>query len=297
VGYRNILVENELNISVKNEQLLFTNNTSIPLEDINCIVIENLHSVLSTFCFNKFSEYNIAVFFCNQKHIPSSVVLPLAAHYKHFSMLKQQINISKPLQKSLWQQIIKQKILNQALCLSRCGIKSDYLLNIEKCVLSGDSSNAEAAAASFYFRKLYGLEFKRRSGGYLNSALNYGYAIIRGLISRSIIAHGFEPSIGLFHKSELNSFNLSDDFIEPFRPFVDYYVTAKLNIINQDEFGPSDKRTIFNMLSYCIQTDDTDNTIANAVDMLVCSFARTLDRQSKNLILPQLTDLRQYEYK
>lgn len=297
MGYRNILVENELNISVKNEQLLFSNNASIPLEDIDTLVIENLLINISNYCFCKFSEYNIVVYFCDQKHIPSSVVLPLASHYKHFAMLKQQIEISKPLKKSLWQQIIRQKIHNQAICLSLCGINSDYLLQLSKNVLSGDSSNSEAAAASYYFKSLFGSAFKRRTGGLTNAALNYGYAIIRGLIARSIVAHGFEPSLGLFHKGELNSFNLADDLIEPFRPFVDFYCVSKLELDGGDNLSPTDKKAVFNMLSFCIEINGTENTISNAVELMVCRFARVLENSSKSLLLPQLISLKQYEYK
>lgn len=297
MGYRNILVENELNISVKNEQLLFSNNISIPLEDIDSLVIENLFTNISTYSFSKFSKYNIVVFFCDDKHISSSVVLPLASHYKHFAMLKKQIEISKPLQKSLWQQIIRQKIYNQALCLSLCGIDSDYLFKLSKNVLSGDSSNAEAQAASYYFKALFGTSFKRRSGGLANAALNYGYAIIRGLIARSIVAHGFEPSLGLFHKGELNSFNLADDFIEPFRPFVDFYCISKLELTGNDQLSTIDKKAIFNMLSYCIEINGTESTISNAVEIMVCRYAKVLEKASKFLLLPQLITLKQYEYK
>ena len=58
--------------------------------------------------------------------------------------------------------------------------------------------------------------------------LNYGYAIIRAYITRAIVSYGYNPSLGVFHKSEYNSFCLADDFLEIFRPIVDACVVNYL---------------------------------------------------------------------
>lgn len=133
----------------------------------------------------------------------------------------------KPLQKRLWQQVVIQKIRNQALCLQLLELDGhEELLRMCKEVQSGDRTHVEAKAAAYYFRCMYGLGFSRGNDHIINSALNYGYAIIRGMIARSIICYGLEPSIGIFHHSELNNYNLADDMIEPFRPLVDLYVSS-----------------------------------------------------------------------
>ena len=103
-----------------------------------------------------------------------------------------------------------------------------------KEVQSGDRTHVEAKAAAYYFRCMYGLGFSRGNDHIINSALNYGYAIIRGMIARSIICYGLEPSIGIFHHSELNNYNLADDMIEPFRPLVDLYVSSHFDISEID---------------------------------------------------------------
>jgi CRISPR-associated protein Cas1 len=51
--------------------------------------------------------------------------------------------------------------------------------------------------------------------------LNYGYAVIRSGVARAIVASGLIPAFGLKHASIANAFNLADDLVEPFRPFVD----------------------------------------------------------------------------
>lgn len=122
-------------------------------------------------------------------------------------MLNAQINSSKVLKKRLWKNIVIQKIKNQSLCVKELG-KNGYedINRITSEVLSGDKGNAEAKAASQYFRFLFGNQFVRREDTIINSALNYCYSIIRGQIARTVVGHGLEPSLGLNHKSQLNSF-------------------------------------------------------------------------------------------
>src|SRR5690606_36339920 len=92
-------------------------------------------------------------------------------------------------------------------------------------VKSGDSENLEGQAAAFYFSQLFDKNFRRNQENYINSSLNYGYAVLRGAIARGLVAHGLLPSIGLHHASEQNAFNLADDIIDPFRPIVDLFVS------------------------------------------------------------------------
>ena len=68
------------------------------------------------------------------------------------------------------------------------------------------------------------MKFSRQKNCFYNAALNYGYAIIRASIARTLCCFGFLPAFGLCHQNELNSFNLADDIIEPYRPLVDAYV-------------------------------------------------------------------------
>lgn len=307
MAFRNILISNDVKITTKNEQLVISSeeDNSIPLEDINCLLIESTHSIISTYTFQKFSQYGIAVYLCDDKHNPKSIILPFNTHTRHYKMVKQQLDLSKPQKKRLWQQIIKMKIHNQALCYELMGGDSSYLYLLEKRVTSGDTTNVEATAAVFFFKALYGNDFKRFNDNFINSCLNYGYAIIRGIVARSIVCHGLEPSFGLFHKNELNSFNLADDFLEPLRPFVDYFINKKLLIEYTDDFYamndgkllPSHKKTIFSMLTYCIKSNNQDHIISNAIERMIISYLSVLYGVNTELMLPEICQLRQYEYK
>ena len=92
--------------------------------------------------------------------------------------------------------------------------------------MPNDSGHVEGYAAAYYFSVLY-KNFKRDTEALVdvrNAAINYGYALIRSNIVRSISAVGLLPVFGIKHDSELNPFNLADELIEPFRPFVDKIV-------------------------------------------------------------------------
>lgn len=232
MAYRNIIVTRNIGISVHNYQLVIGNeDMCVPLEDINCLVLEHAGIMISSGVLQRLSENGCLVYICDEKHLPSTVVLPMARHSRHFKMLTAQLAVTKPRQNRIWQQIVKQKIANQAMCLKLCGKKNaDQLYNMTKKVQSGDKTNVEAQAAALYFKSLFGNDFTRGDDNGINAALNYGYSILRGHISRSIVCYGFEPSLGINHHSQLNNFNLADDFIEPYRAIVDYFVYTQLHM-------------------------------------------------------------------
>lgn len=294
------MISNSVKLSVKNQQLQINGieEVTIPLEDINCILIENTTISLSSYLLQICSEQGIAVYLCDGKHLPNAVLLPLVRHSRHYKMLKAQVEINKPLQKRLWQQLIIQKIVNQSLCLKfleKDG--SQYLNSLQNQVLSGDKTNVEARAASFYFRELVGTKFHREEDSIINAALNYGYAIIRGLIARTLICYGFEPSIGLFHHSELNSYNLADDFIEPFRPIVDLYVMNHfLNIEKESNLTPDMKKGLFQLLSFDMTIQGEKHSVSNSVDKTVMSFNSCLMGLKEELLLPVLLPEQVHRY-
>lgn len=301
MGYKNIMISNSVKLAVKNQQLQISGmgDTTIPLEDINCILIENMTVSLSSYFLQACSEHGIAVYLCDGKHLPNTVLLPLVRHSRHYKMLRAQIEINKPLQKRLWQQLVIQKIVNQSRCLKF--LKRDgwqQLDGLQKQVLSGDKTNVEARAAALYFRELVGAKFCREEDSIINSALNYGYAIIRGLVARTLVCYGFEPSIGLFHHSELNSYNLADDFIEPFRPIVDFYVMNHFKYTEKEsDLTPEMKKGIFRLLSFDMEVQGEKHSVSNSVDKAVMSFNSCLMGLKEELLLPvlMLEQVHQYE--
>ena len=171
------------------------------------------------------------------------------------------------------------------------------MLQMSKAVQSGDRTLVEAKAAEFYFHQLFGQDFVRREEDALNGALNYGYAIIRGNIARTIVVHGLEPSLGINHHSELNSFNLADDFIECFRPLVDLLVfSMKDDILSEEELTPEIKRKLFSVLTLDMEINHQKQIINNCVDILTESYIRSLEEGEQMLLTPKLLKLGIHQY-
>lgn len=299
MGYRNIKIESSIGLHIKNSQLIIGDKgVSFPLEDINCVLIENQSVMVSSYMLQEFAKNEIALYVCDEKHLSNAVLLPLVKHSRHFKMLTRQIEAGKPLIKRLWQQVIVCKIKNQALCLKEMGLDGyDKLLAMTKEVQSGDKTHVEAKAAAYYFRALYGDDFTRDNECIINSAMNYAYAIIRGLIARSIVCYGLEPSLGMFHHSELNSFNLADDLIEVFRPLVDLYVASHFDIAEVDsDLTPQIKRDLFNIINYDMSVKGDKRIISNCIDMLVYSYSGAIQGNRTDLELPELIPLQVHSY-
>ena len=283
MGYINIFVSNDAHISIKSSQLVLKNNQTqvdYPLEDINSIMIESLKTTISTHTLSGLAKNGILTFICNQNHLPCGVVLPFCEHYQTLTNFKIQIGTSKPLQKQLWQNVVKNKIENQNEVLNICG-GSDELKQYENAVLSGDSSNEEAKASLVYFKKLFGDDFKRRDNNIFNSFLNYGYSIIRGFVARSLTVHGLMPFLGINHSNQFNQYNLADDLMEVFRPLVDLYV--KIYLSNQNEINSKIKSEIFNIINFEVEIEGQKQALSYAIDLYVQSFVKSL-KENKVLI-------------
>lgn len=297
MGFKNIKIDSNIKLCIENQQLVI-NKVKIPLEDINSILIENQAVTVSSYFLQKLSDMGIVLYVCDGKHLPNGVLLPMVKHSRHYKLLKCQIGLGKPLQKRLWQQIVIQKIMNQSICLKLLEREgSAELQQMCKEVQSGDRTNVEAKAAAFYFRNMYGRKFTRADDHIINAALNYGYAIVRGMVARSIVCYGLEPSIGLFHHSELNSYNLADDLIEVFRPIVDLHVSKKFEISEtQNALTPEIKRELYGIVNYDMSVKGEKRILSNCIDMLAASYNSVLQKNREELDLPELIQLQVHSY-
>ncbi len=298
MAFRNIYIESDVHLSVKNEQLVLKKDEeyTFPLEDINSICIDSLKTNISTYTLRKIVENDIILFICDEKHMPTGVLLGANNYSRKLRNLKRQLDMPKPIIKRMWQDIVKQKILNQARVLKLLDYEKEYnsLMIMVDSVLSGDSTNVEARAAALYFKTIFGDDFTRRNDDFYNSALNYGYAIVRGMISRSLVMYGFEPAIGIFHHNQLNAFNLADDIIECFRPLVDLYIIN--NIESQDELSSNTKRKIYNLINTLILIDGKSYNIATAIENVVKSLATSFEIKENKIKLPVLDGIKEYRY-
>ena len=203
---------------------------SIPIEDIGVVVLDGAGITLSQTLLSRLLDNNVAVIVCNERHMPQGLLLNLEGNTLQQERFSMQIKVSVPLKKQLWQQTIKAKITNQRLVLEN--IKQTKFQNMQywaDSVRSGDSDNHEARAAAFYWGELFKniLPFgfiRKRFGMPPNMLLNYGYAILRAITARALVASGLLPTLGIHHHNKYNAYALADDIMEPYRPYVDALV-------------------------------------------------------------------------
>lgn len=269
----------------------------VPFEDIAVIVLNHREITLTHPVLSACGEFGISLFATGETHHPSGVFLPFLPHSRATRWLRLQLDMPRPLAKQTWATIVRQKITNQAACMKLVGAEgADRLESYARRVRSGDSENIEGQAAAFYFTKIFGKDFQRGQERWANAALDYGYAVLRGTIARGLVAHGLLPSIGLFHASEQNAFNLADDLIEPFRPLIDLYVT-KHPSSDDAELQPTDKATLVGLLNVDIAMPRGVMSALSAIEQTVESLSRIYEGGADNLLeLPTLTGLRQHHH-
>lgn len=277
-------------LAVHQEQTAF-----VPFEDIAVIVLNHREITLTHPVLSACGEYGISLFATGDTHHPSGVFLPFLPHSRATRWLRLQLDMSRPVAKQTWAAIVRRKIANQALCLRLAGLEGAKRLDsYARRVRSGDADNLEGQAAFFYFTQLFGKDFRRDQVRFFNAALDYGYAVLRGTIARGLVAHGLMPSIGLFHASEQNAFNLADDVIEPFRPLVDLFV-YQMKPRPDDELRPDDKVALVALLNMDVEMPRGKMSVLSAIEQVIESLARIYDGGSESqLELPNLIKLEQH---
>lgn len=296
MGWRILQITKPCKLSVKNRQLVYepTDDTplKLPLEDISVIIFENRQILLNSNLLSELAEYDIVLISSDNTHLPSGTFFPYHNHSRYSEIAWIQTESSEPLKKRLWQEIVKAKITNQAAvleALNKDGYKKLY--EIARQVQSGDVKNAEAYAANLYWKYLWE-DFNRSNDNDIrNSALNYGYAVIRGAMARSIVGSGLLPCFGVHHANKLNQFNLVDDLMEPFRPFLDYRV-ATMNWNSIVELSSELKNNLLETLTNTCIINKEEIALLYSCEITAASFVNCLkDKNVKGLKLPLLKKL------
>jgi CRISPR-associated protein Cas1 len=267
----------------------------VPFEDIAVIVLNHREITLTHPVLSACGEYGISLFATGDTHHPSGVFIPFLPHSRATRWLRLQLDLPRPVTKQTWASIVRKKITNQAAVLRMAGRDgSDRLDSYARRVRSGDADNLEGQAAFFYFTQLFGKDFRRDHEQFTNAALDYGYAVLRGTIARGLVAHGLMPSIGLFHASEQNAFNLADDVIEPFRPLVDLFV-YKMPPQPDGELHPEDKVALVGLLNVDVAMPRGKMSALSAIEHMIESIARIYDGGNETLLeMPDIVGLEQH---
>jgi CRISP-associated protein Cas1 len=267
----------------------------IPLEDIGWIILDQPQLTLTTALFSACAENGIAIINTDARHTPSSLTLPFHQHHKQAHVATQQINLSLPFRKRCWQSITISKLENQAKVLDiHEKPHGDTLRAMAKHVNSGDPDNVEARGARQYWSALFDHFIRDDASDLRNKMLNYGYAVMRAIVARSIVGAGFLPCFGLHHASQSNAFNLADDLIEPFRPLVDTMVFAQMNARDKaDAMTVEDRRLLASLPLQNVSFNGSEQTTIAATEACVASLGRAVEAQDAAiLLLPKLSLVR-----
>lgn len=298
MAWRSIVISNpcrlrrdKFRLAIEQEQTAY-----VPFEDIALILLNHREINLSHAVLTACGEYGISLFATGDTHHPNGVFLPFLQHSRATRWLRLQLALPKPVAKRSWAAIVRSKLNNQAACLRLNDLDGvGRLESYARRVRSGDPDNLEGQAAAYYFAQLFGRKFTRSQDSLINSGLDYGYAILRGAIARGLVAHGLLPSIGVFHASEQNAFNLADDVIEPFRPVVDLFVYDTIRSRPEGTLHAADKSALVGLLNVDMDMPRGKMSVLSAIEQSIESLARIYEGGDEKLLeLPGLIGMEQH---
>lgn len=266
---------------------------TIPIEDIGMIVIDNKRITLTSGVIAALLDNNSSIITCDDHSMPKGMMLPLDCNTIQNERFRSQLDASLPLKKQLWQQTVIQKIANQSSVLSKntsveCGCMRAWC----KEVRSGDPDNLEARAAAYYWRNLFPEipDFTRgREGDYPNNLLNYGYAILRAVIARSLVGSGLLPTLGIHHQNRYNAYCLADDIMEPYRPYVDQLVIDIMhNNPGQMELNKQMKAELLTIPTIDVTIRGKRSPLMIAATQTTASLAKCYEGELRRIDYPEI---------
>lgn len=283
---------------IRNDQLNYQRDGEesvrmIPLDDVGYVIIESPHLMISSYCLARLAENNVAVLFCDPKSMPVAQSLPLASHTTTQKHIEAQLQATEALKGRLWRQTIIAKINNQAICLKTCkhlqiAMRLHALATVVK---NGDTTNVEAQAARLYFQTLAPYKgFTRDPDGPMpNTALNYGYAIIRAAVARSLVGSGLTCVTGIHHHNQYNAFCLADDIMEPYRPWIDEEVFNHPEHFYGDNLTTTMKQRLLSLLVADVHFEEQRRPLMNAIQQTTASLVKCFLKQETMIKYPSLS--------
>lgn len=268
------------------------NTRTVPIEDIGVIVLDHKQITVTQALLAELLDNNCAVITCDSRQLPVGLLLPLAGNTIQNERFRNQLDASLPLKKQLWQQTIESKIRNQAAMLEyTTGEVHNNMLKWSESVKSGDTENMEARAAVYYWKTIFpdNPYFVRdHEGGGANALLNYGYAILRAIVARALVASGLLPTLGIHHHNRYNAYCLADDIMEPYRPYIDKVVVDILNEDPEAEITTTIKIKLLNIPVTEVVIGGRRSPLMVAVSHTTSSLVKCFRGESRRLVYPEM---------
>lgn len=264
---------------------------TIPVEDIGFIILDNKQITITNGLVEALLDNNSALITCNSRCMPFGLMLPLECNSIQSERFTDQLEASLPLRKQLWQQTIKQKILNQASVLRSCtNTEIGCMMQWANDVRSGDNGNLEARAAAYYWKNLFPSlpNFIRgQDEDAPNNLLNYGYAILRAVIARALVSSGLLPTFGIHHHNRYNAYCLADDIMEPYRPYVDLLVVQIISEVEDYSVLTKElKAKLLKIPTLDVIINGQRSPLMIAASQTTSSLAKCFSGEIRNIIYP-----------
>ena len=303
---KTIYFGNPVNLTLRNAQLVISqpekkeekdwyskhSQVSRPIEDIGLVLLDNKQINISIGALSALLENNTAIITCDSKSMPVGMMLPLSGNTTQNERFRHQIGASLPLKKQLWQQTIKVKIANQMSVLERHTNEEVGCMKVwSEKVKSGDPDNFEARAAAYYWKNLFKIPgfTRKREGIPPNNLLNYGYAILRAVVARGLVASGLLPTLGIHHHNRYNAYCLADDIMEPYRPYVDELV---LEIVrsgcNYEELTKELKAKLLVIPTLDVEIGGKKSPLMVAVGQTTASLYKCFSGELRRILYPEM---------
>lgn len=265
----------------------------VPIEDLGAVILEDPQISITHGLMAFLLQHNVAVITCDARHMPTGLMLNLCGNTTQAERFRLQAEASQPLRKQLWQQTVRQKIANQAAVLKRVGVEDNYLPRLAADVRSGDPDNREGVAAAYYWPRVFAQYpgfVRERESGWPNNLLNYGYAILRAVIARSLVGSGLMPTIGIHHHNRYNHYCLADDMMEPYRPYVDLLVADIIDRTDTpaDFLATEHKVALLQVPVIDVNMDGKMRPLMVAATETTASLARCFAGDARKLNLPSI---------
>ena len=269
---------------------------SIPCEDIGIVLVDQPQTTYTHGALTALLKSGAAVVICGRDHLPAGILLPMSSNSEVVWRMNDQIAASITCKKQLWRQIVVAKIKAQAQILGEDIVAVRKLNAMTQTVKSGDTTNIEAQAAKVYWQswrnqhKAFS-QFQRapKSIDLANGLFNYGYAVLRAAVARTLVSTGLVPALGIHHRNRANTFCLADDLMEPLRPMVDRRVRRLVNE-GVSKIDQAAKAALLEVLTETVRLDDTTGPLMVALHRVTASLARCLSGDGKTLLLPVAID-------
>lgn len=286
MSWKTVIIGSECKVSLSMNRMKVTIGDeyhNIPLCDLDTVIFTHDKAVITIPLLAQLMENNVNVVICDHKNDPIGVFQPFNTHSLVFKQLQKQIDWKKTRKKKLWKRIVKNKIQSEIDVLELLEIKNaplSLLKEYRDSIYNDDQTNREGASARLYFSSLFGSDFTRNDLNAINFALDYGYKIIASYLSKCIVSRGLLTQLGIHHIGESNAFNLTYDFIEPFRALIDAWVYENI----EDQFSIAQKQELIELLQVKVYVDGKWFRLNDAIEDIVDSYIGFLNEKNDDIL-------------